>query len=477
MRRYGADAARVLLGERAEAVGRGDARGGVAVLHGARERRDGDRGTALAEPGERLDQVAPHAGPHRLQRPAEDVRHLERIRRRQRGRRLQRRALDLRAGILERLVDQIEAVTLQVAVGARRLGARLDRRIVEHRLERLRRFVGTRGRDGAPDRGRRGTRGGRSLHLVARDLLGLGRRHQARVQRQRGGAKARRRLGPDRLLQRGPQGRRRRAGAPQDQQRRDARVIGRALVHDDAPEHGRRGGGRTGRDRFEQHQRRAPRARVAALKQVGQRGHDRGRLARRQRLRRLLGAAAQRRIRIAERERDDAGGVPGRQRRRLLKHGRAHVRRAIAQRRAQRRRVRRSSGTASSVPRIARRAAGLRFARLTARYGGGDRDAAAPHLGRHVGQRAREDLVLAGAAPANHGERRQDLAARRRIAERELQRRDAVRIAEQRLRDPARDRPQAVQHLAQPAGHAPGRRGVQRPRDAPAWRCARLSRG
>ena len=249
----------------------------------------------------------------------------------------------------------------------------------------------------------------------------------------------------------------------------------RSFMHD-APEHGRRGGRRTGRDRLEQHQRRAPRARVAALQQVGQRGHDRRRLARRQRLGRLLGAAAQRRIRIAQRERDDAGGVPGRQRRRLLKHGRAHVRRAIAQRRAQRRRVGRASGRAGSVPRHRAPGGRLRFARLTARYGGRDRDAAAPDLGRHVGQRAREDLVLAGAAPADHGQRRQDLAARRRIAERELQRRDAVRIAEQRLRDPARDGPQAVQHLAQPAGHAPGRRRVQRPRDAPGGDARDVSR-
>ena len=65
---------RVLLGERAEPVRRRDARGAVAVLDRARERRQRHRGPTLAQPGQRFDQAVPHRRPHGLQRTAEDAR-------------------------------------------------------------------------------------------------------------------------------------------------------------------------------------------------------------------------------------------------------------------------------------------------------------------------------------------------------------------------------------------------------------------
>ena len=65
---------RVLLGERAEPVRRRDARGAVAVLDRARERRQRHRGPALAQPRQRFDQAVAHRRPHGLQRTAEDAR-------------------------------------------------------------------------------------------------------------------------------------------------------------------------------------------------------------------------------------------------------------------------------------------------------------------------------------------------------------------------------------------------------------------
>ena len=267
-----------------------------------------------------------------------------RIRRRQRRRRLQRRALDLGAGILERLVDQLEALALQVAVGARRLDARLDRRIVEHRLQRLGGLVGAGRRDGAPDGGGRGARRGRSLHLVARDLLGLGGRHQPRVQRQRRRAQARRRLGPDRLLQRGPQRRRRRArcAAGSAAPRRARR---RASARSARPARARAREAAGARAAIDSNStsaaRRAPasppcnRSASAATTAAGSRAAS------------ASVASSARRRSAGSGSRSASVTMPaasrGRQRRRLLQHGRAHVRRSIAERGAQRRGVRRSA--------------------------------------------------------------------------------------------------------------------------------------
>jgi hypothetical protein len=80
---------------------------------------------------QRFDQAPADGGAHRLDRAPQHVGDLAGILRRERQRRFDRRPLDLGAGVLERLVGEIEAVAVQETERARRLDARLRRGVVE----------------------------------------------------------------------------------------------------------------------------------------------------------------------------------------------------------------------------------------------------------------------------------------------------------------------------------------------------------
>ena len=222
--------------------------------------------------------------------------------------------------------------------------------------------------------------------------------------------------------------------------RRMARAATRAssrqpLAQHDPHEHGSAGGWRPGSDGLEQSQGGPPGTGVAVLEQVRERVDHRCRRPFGKLRGRLFGATPQAGIRIAQSERDDSGCLGRGQRRRFSQHGGTNIRRAIGQRSAQGGRL----GVRARPPVAEALAARDRRRHL---------DAAAPDLRCAVRERPRQDLVLARAAVAHDGERRQDFTARSRIAERLLQRHHPVRIAEQRLGDPARHRSHAVQHLA-----------------------------
>ena len=189
-------------------------------------------GRALAHARQRLDHGSAHrrAAPSSTACPSMSATWYG-IDRRQRQRRLDRRALDLGAGILERLVGQLEAVALEIP--ERRAPPRCGPPATDRRASHLSGLAAASGRlmATAPQTAAPAARAAGEPFISARAISSAcSAIDEPRVQRQRGGAQARRGLGADRLLQHRPQRRRGRARPAQDQQRGDARLLGRLLV-------------------------------------------------------------------------------------------------------------------------------------------------------------------------------------------------------------------------------------------------------
>ena len=348
--------------------------------------------------------------------------------------------------ILERLVGEIEPVAVQVAERARRLDTRLRRRVVEHRLERLLGLVGPGGGHRAPHRRARRPRGRRPFHLRARQLLGLGHGDEPRVERQRRRPQPRRRLGTDRLLQHRLERGRGCAGTPQDRERRDAHVVRHLL----AGHHARQRRRALASAPWRRSTRTAPAPRGAPPR-PGSAARRRARRPRSPGARSASAAvsASARRRRVGSESRNARVRIPAASTAGSVGASCRTAARTSAERSASAARKMAACAPFATVF-LARLAAVILLARLATVYGRRHLDAAAPDLRRVVGERVGEDLVFASAAAPDHRQRRENLAARRGIGERLLERRHAVGIAEQRLGDPARHRAQAVQHLAQP---------------------------